>query len=46
MLLADGRDTQARLAGPERRMVTVLGEPGPTGLVTSLTDHARSVQHP
>ena len=37
MLLADWRDTQARLADTERRMVTVLGELGLTGLVTSIT---------
>jgi transposase len=37
LLLADWRDTQARLADTERRMVTVLGELGLTELVTSIT---------
>ena len=37
LLLADWRDTQARLADTERRMVTVLDELGLTGLVTSIT---------
>jgi transposase len=37
LLLADWRDTQARLADTEQRMVTVLGELGLTGLVTSIT---------
>ena len=37
MLLADWRDTQARLADTEQRMVTVLGELGLTELVTSIT---------
>lgn len=37
LLLADWRDTQGRLAGTERRMVTVLGELGLTELVTSIT---------
>jgi transposase len=37
LLLADWRDTQVRLADTERRMVTVLGELGPTELVTSIT---------
>jgi transposase len=37
LLLADWRDTQARLADAEQRMVTVLGDLGLTGLVTSIT---------
>src|SRR5436189_85760 len=37
LLLADWRDTQARLADTEQRMVTVLGELGLTELVTSIT---------
>ena len=37
LLLADWRDTQARLGVAEQRMVTVLGELGLTGLVTSIT---------
>jgi transposase len=37
LLLADWRDTRARLAGTEQRMVTVLGDLGLTGLVTSIT---------
>jgi transposase len=37
LLLADWRDTQARLADTEQRMVTVLGELGLTSLVTSIT---------
>jgi transposase len=37
LLLADWRDTQARLADAEQRMVTVLGELGLTELVTSIT---------
>jgi transposase len=37
LLLADWRDTRARLADTEQRMVTVLGELGLTGLVTSIT---------
>jgi transposase len=36
LLLADWRDTQARLADTEQRMVTVLDELGLTGLVTSI----------
>ena len=37
MLMADWRDTQARLADTEQRMVTVLGDLGLTELVTSIT---------
>ncbi len=37
LLLADWRETRARLADTEQRMVTVMGEPGLTGLVTSIT---------
>ena len=37
LLLADWRDTRARLAGTEQRMVTVLDELGLTSLVTSIT---------
>jgi transposase len=37
LLLADRRDTQARLADTEQRMLTVLGELGLTELVTSIT---------
>jgi transposase len=37
LLLADWRDTQTRLADTEQRMLTVLGELGLTGLVTSIT---------
>ena len=37
LLLADWRDTQARLADTETRMVTVLGELGLTELATSIT---------
>jgi transposase len=37
LLLADRRDTRARLADTEQRMVTVLGELGLTDLVTSIT---------
>jgi transposase len=37
LLLADWRDTQARLADTETRMITVLAELGLTGLVTSIT---------
>ena len=37
LLLADWRDTQARLADTEQRMLTVLGELGLTELVTSIT---------
>ena len=37
LLLADWRDTQARLADAEQRMVTVLDELGLTALVTSIT---------
>ena len=36
-LQADWRDTQARLAGTEQRMVTVLAELGLAGLATSIT---------
>jgi transposase len=36
LLLADWRDTQARLADTEQRLVTVLDELGLTGLVTSI----------
>jgi transposase len=37
LLLADWRDTRARLADSEQRMVTVLGELGLAGLATSIT---------
>ena len=37
LLLADWRDTRARLADTEQRMVTVLDELGLTSLVTSIT---------
>ena len=37
LLLADWRDTQARLADTEQRMVTVLGELGLAELATSIT---------
>ena len=37
LLLADWRNTQARLADTEQRMVTVLGELGLADLVTSIT---------
>ena len=37
LLLADWRDTQARLADTEQRMVTVLGDLGLTELATSIT---------
>jgi transposase len=37
LLLADWRDTQARLADTEQRMVTILGELGLAGLATSIT---------
>ena len=37
LLLADWRDTQARLAGTEQRMATVLDELGLTELATSIT---------
>ena len=37
LLLADWRDTRARLADTEQRMVAVLGELGLTELVTSIT---------
>ena len=37
LLLADWRDTQARLADTEQRMVTVLAELGLAGLATSIT---------
>ena len=37
LLLADWRDTQARLAGTGTRMIAVLAELGLTGLVTSVT---------
>ena len=37
MLLADWRDTQARLSDTEQRMVTVLAEPGLTELACSIT---------
>jgi transposase len=37
LLLADWRDTRARLADTEQRMVTVLGELGLAGLATSIT---------
>jgi transposase len=37
LLLADWRDTQARLAGTEQRMITVLDELGLTELATSIT---------
>ena len=37
LLLAGWRETRARLADTEQRMVTVLGELGLTGLVTSIT---------
>lgn len=37
LLLADRRDTRARLADTEQRIVTVLGELGLTDLVTSIT---------
>jgi transposase len=37
LLLGDWRDTQARLADTERRMVTVLDELGLTELATSIT---------
>jgi transposase len=37
LLLADWRDTQARLADTEQRMLTVLDELGLTKLVTSIT---------
>jgi transposase len=36
LLLDDWRDTQARLADTEQRLVTVLDELGLTGLVTSI----------
>lgn len=36
LLLADWRDTQARLADTEQRMLTVLGDLGLTGLVTPI----------
>lgn len=37
LLLADGRDTRARLACTEQRMTAVLDELGLTGLATSIT---------
>jgi transposase len=37
LLLAGWRDTRARLADSEQRMVTVLGELGLAGLATSIT---------
>jgi len=37
LLLADWRDTRARLACTEQRMTTVLDKLGLTGLVTSIT---------
>lgn len=37
LLLADWRDNQARLADTEQRMLTVLGDLGLAGLVTSIT---------
>lgn len=37
LLLADWRDTQARLADTDQRMLTVLGDLGLTELVTSIT---------
>jgi transposase len=37
LLLGDWRDTRARLADAEQRLVTVLGELGLTGLATSIT---------
>jgi transposase len=37
LLLADWRDTQARLADAEQRMLTVLDDLGLTELVTSIT---------
>ena len=37
LLLADWRDTRARLAVTEQRMTAVLEELGLTGLVTSIT---------
>jgi transposase len=37
LLLADWRDTQARLADTEQRMITVLGELGLAELATSIT---------